>query len=210
MPRTARVKRKTTETDITLDLNLDGRGLSDIKTGIPFFDHMLSLFSKHGLFDIKIKARGDIDVDFHHTVEDVGLTLGDAIKKALGNKKGIRRYGASSVPMMDALATVVLDMGGRPYLRFITPEGFGSFRKGREVAARFGIKSRDEFDMGLTEEFLKALSNETGMDLHAELRYGKNRHHSIEAVFKALARALKEAVEKDPRIKGVMSTKGKL
>lgn len=195
MPRSSVIKRKTTETDITGSLNLDGKGAGDIKTGIPFFDHMLTLFSKHGLFDLKIKAKGDIEVDFHHTVEDVGICLGEAIKKALKDKKGIKRYGTSDVPMMDALATVILDISGRPYLKFTAPKS----QRGKTV-----------FDMGLAKEFLTALSNTAGIDMHVRLHYGEDLHHSIEAIFKALGRALRIAVEKDKRVKGVLSTKGKL
>ncbi len=199
--RKAKVRRKTTETDITLEIKIDGRGVNAVTTGIPFFDHMLTLFSRHGLFDLKVTARGDIEVDFHHTVEDVGLCLGEALKKALGDKKGIRRYGTSSVPMMDAMATVVLDISGRPYFRYNkTKESAGVSRK----------RSRGEFDMGLMQEFMTALSNSAGIDLHVTLHYGNDLHHSIEAVFKALGRALREAVARDPRIKGVMSTKGRL
>ena len=205
MPRSAVIKRKTTETDITLSMNLDGNGEGNIKTGIPFFDHMLTLFSRHGLFDLKIKAKGDIEVDFHHTVEDVGICLGEAIKKALKDKKGIKRYGTSDVPMMDALATVILDISGRPYLKFALPKN-----------SRIGISLvhpkilEGPFDMGLAKEFLTALSNTAGIDLHVKLHYGDDLHHSIEAIFKALGRALRVAVEKDKRVKGVLSTKGKL
>ncbi|MEK7313051.1 MAG: imidazoleglycerol-phosphate dehydratase HisB, partial [Deltaproteobacteria bacterium] len=209
MPRSSVIKRKTTETDITLSMNLDGKGTGNIKTGIPFFDHMLTLFSKHGLFDLKIKAKGDIDVDFHHTVEDVGICLGEAIKKALGDKKGIKRYGTSNVPMMDALATVILDISGRPYLKFDVPAKFTSnlysfiaTKKQKGTTAGFGI--------GYTKEFLTALSNTAGIDMHVRLHYGEDLHHSIEAIFKALGRALRVAVEKDKRVKGVLSTKGKL
>ena len=202
MARKALVKRKTNETDISVTLNLDGKGREEIDTSIPFFDHMLSLFARHGLFDLKVKARGDIDVDFHHTVEDVGLVLGEAIAKALGDKKGIRRYGSADVPMMDALATVVVDLSGRPYLKYRVKFPGGSSGK---------IRGRSEpFDSGLVEEFMKALSNTAGVDLHITLHYGRDLHHSIEAIFKALGRALGEAVSKDPRIKGIMSTKGKL
>ena len=199
MPRRASIKRKTTETDITLALNLDGGGNGDVKTGIPFFDHMLTLFSKHGLFDLAIKAKGDLDVDFHHTVEDVGICIGEALKKTLKDKSGIRRYGTSSVPMMDALATVVLDIGGRPNLRLTAQSKSGG-----------PSKRKGGFDIDLAREFLTALSNNAGIDLHVTLHYGRDLHHSIEAIFKALGRAMAEAVEKNPRIKGVLSTKGKL
>lgn len=201
MARKAKVKRKTTETDIALELNLDGKGEAAVDTSIPFFDHMLNLFARHGLFDLKLKARGDTEVDFHHTVEDVGLCLGQAVTKALKDKTGIKRYGSADVPMMDALATVVLDISGRPYLKLKgTKKSFSASQR----------KGKGAFDMGLMEEFLKALSNTAGIDLHVTLRYGRDLHHSIEAIFKALGRSLSEAVAKDPRIKGVMSTKGRL
>jgi imidazoleglycerol-phosphate dehydratase len=197
--RRATIKRKTTETDISLSINIDGKGTSAVKTGIPFFDHMLTLFSKHGLIDLKIKAKGDIEVDFHHTVEDIGLCLGEALKKALGKKAGIKRYGRADVPMMDSLATIVLDLSGRPSYKFTkTKESTKACTRGR----------KDDFDMGLTHEFMVSLVNTTGIDLHISLPYGQDRHHAIEAIFKALGRALRDATEKDPRIKGVMTTKG--
>lgn len=198
--RKAKVKRKTSETDIRMDLNLDGRGTYTVNTSIPFFDHMLSLFAKHGLFDLQVCAKGDIEVDYHHTVEDVGICLGEALKKALKEKTGIKRYGSASVPMMDALATVVLDISDRPYFKFnVTKES-------KVVCAA----RKSKFDMGLAEEFMTALSNTAGIDLHVTLLYGRDLHHSVEAIFKALGRALREAVSRDERIKGVMSTKGKL
>jgi imidazoleglycerol-phosphate dehydratase len=206
MPRRAKIKRKTSETDITLEVDLDGSGKSSVSTGIPFFDHMLTLLSRHGLFDLRLTAKGDIEVDFHHTVEDVGLALGEAIKKALGDKKSIRRYGSSHVPMMDSLATVVLDLSGRPNLIFTLPttmRGGGGFKL--YLAEKKGI-----FGISHTTEFLKALSNSSDMDLHVTLEYGGDLHHSIEAIFKALARALREATTVDRRIKGVLSTKGRL
>lgn len=197
--RKAKVVRKTSETNITLELTLDGKGNNSVKTGIPFFDHMLSAMSKHGLMDLKLKARGDIEVDFHHTVEDVGLCLGQAIKKALGNKAGIRRFGDSKVPMMDALASVTLDLGGRPYFKYNkTKESASVNRRGR----------KGDFDLGLLREFMTAMANTAEMDLHVTLDYGEDLHHSVEAIYKALGRALRVAVERDPRIKGVMSTKG--
>ncbi len=199
MARKATVKRKTSETDITLELNLDGTGERKVDTLIPFFDHMLDLFAKHGIFDLKLKARGDIEIDFHHTVEDVGLALGEAVKKALKEKAGITRYGAADVPMMDALASVYLDLGDRPYLNYRV--------KFPVVAAKM---VKEVFDPALTQEFMQAFVNSAGIDLHIHLHYGRDIHHSTEAVFKALGRALKVAVTKDPRIKGVMSTKGKL
>ncbi len=205
MGRKAKIQRKTSETDITLTVNLDGSGKGRIRTSIPFFDHMLELFARHGLFDLDIKAKGDIEVDFHHTVEDVGICLGEALKKALGGKSGIRRYGSTHVPMMDSLATVVMDIGGRPNLKL----RFG--KDARSVSKKiFSAASDRGFDFSMVEEFLKALSNNAGIDLHVTLHYGSDLHHSIEAVFKALGRALKDAVTKDARIKGVMSTKGRL
>ncbi|MEE8575185.1 MAG: imidazoleglycerol-phosphate dehydratase HisB [Thermodesulfobacteriota bacterium] len=199
MARTSKVKRKTTETSIALEINLDGKGTRSVKTTIPFFDHMLSLFAKHGLFDLKIKATGDTEVDFHHTVEDVGLSLGEAIKKALKTKAGINRYGSADVPMMDSLATVVLDLSDRPYLKYNV--------KFKPVKAKM---VKEVFDPALVEEFMRALSNSAGVDLHVTLHYGNDIHHSVEAIFKALGRALRVAVTKDARVKGVMSTKGKL
>lgn len=195
--RKATVKRKTSETDISLTLNIDGTGKGKISTGIPFFDHMLDSFSRHSLFDITLKCKGDLEVDGHHTVEDVGIVLGEGIKKVLGDKRGIKRFGSSDVPMMDALASVVLDISGRPYIRY---------------KAKFNSRSarKVDFDLGLTEEFLHALTNSAGLDLHVDLKYGRDAHHSVEAIFKATARALGEAVSLDPRIKGVLSSKGKL
>lgn len=198
--RKAKVTRTTSETDIRLELNLDGRGTYTVNTSIPFFDHMLSLFARHGLFDLRVSAKGDIEVDYHHTVEDVGICLGEALRKALKEKAGIKRYGSASVPMMDSLATVVLDISDRPYFKFnVTKES-------KVVCAA----RKSKFDMGLAEEFMTALSNTAGIDLHVTLQYGRDLHHSVEAVFKALGRALREAVARDERIKGVMSTKGKL
>ncbi|VAV84444.1 Imidazoleglycerol-phosphate dehydratase [hydrothermal vent metagenome] len=197
--RKATIKRKTTETDISLTLGIDGTGKSKVDTGIPFFDHMLTLFSRHGLFDLKLKVKGDIEIDFHHTIEDTAITLGEAFKKALGDKAGIRRYGRADVPMVDSLASVVVDISGRPYLRM-------------EVAKTlFKSKARkEEFDERLTEEFMRAISNNAGLDLHIDLPYGKEIHHAIEAIFKAFGRAMRVATERDPRVKGVMSTKGTL
>lgn len=197
--RKATIKRKTTETDISLTLKLDGTGKNKIDTGIPFFDHMLTLFSRHGLFDLNLKVTGDIEIDFHHTIEDTAITLGEAFKKALGDKAGIRRYGRADVPMVDSMASVILDISGRPYLRFTVAKEL------------FKSKTRKaEFDERLTEEFMRAISNNAGLDLHIDLPYGKEIHHAIEAIFKAFGRAMRVAVERDPRIKGVMSTKGTL
>ena len=193
--RKARKYRKTSETEISLSLGLDGKGLGKIKTGIPFFDHMLNLFARHGLFDLEVKAKGDLDVDLHHTVEDVGIVLGQALATALGKKEGIRRYGCAHVPMDETLARVVVDLSGRPYL-----ELRGLNRRGRA----------GNFSAQLVEEFLRALSVQGGMNLHAEVLYGRDVHHQIEAIFKALAKALQEAVTRDPRVKGVPSTKGRI
>jgi imidazoleglycerol-phosphate dehydratase len=193
--RKARKYRKTSETEISLSLGLDGKGQGKIKTGIPFFDHMLNLFARHGLFDLEVKAKGDLDVDLHHTVEDVGIVLGQALSAALGKKEGIRRYGCAHVPMDETLARVVVDLSGRPYL-----ELRGLNRRGRA----------GNFSAQLVEEFLRALSVQGGMNLHAEVLYGRDVHHQIEAIFKALAKALQEAVTRDPRVKGVPSTKGRI
>ncbi len=190
------VERKTKETDIKIEMNLDGTGRYAIATSIPFLDHMLSLMSKHGLIDLKIKAKGDTEIDDHHTVEDTGIVLGKALKQALGDMKGIRRYGQASVPMDESLAAVNLDISGRPYLVY---------------KVEFPKKSRlKDFDPDLIEDFLQALISHSGTTLHVSVPYGRNTHHIIEAIFKALGRALRQAVEIDPRVKGVPSTKGKL
>lgn len=195
MNRTADVDRKTKETAITLKLCLDGTGKHEINTGVPFFDHMLSLFSVHGFFDLFITARGDIEVDLHHTIEDVGLVLGDALKKALGDRKGIRRYGHVVLPMDDAMASVTIDLSNRPYLVYnVTPMPFQG----------------GKFDIGLAREFFRAFSTQGGMNLHINVFYGQNEHHIIESVFKAAGRALDQAISIDERIKGVRSTKGVL
>lgn len=191
--RTAKVDRKTKETDIKVTLNLDGEGKYTIDTSIPFLDHMLSLMCRHGLFDIKIKAKGDIDVDYHHTVEDIGIVFGKTVKQALANMKGISRYGQASVPMDEAIASVSLDISGRPYLVYKV-----------EFPKRSKIKN---FDPDLIEDFLQAFVSNSGITLHVESPYGRNTHHIIEAIFKALGRALKHAVLIDPRVKGVPSTK---
>ncbi|MCX6934797.1 MAG: imidazoleglycerol-phosphate dehydratase HisB [Verrucomicrobia bacterium] len=193
--REAQKTRKTSETEVSVRLGLDGKGQSKVKTGIPFFDHMLNLFARHGLFDLEVKAKGDLDVDLHHTVEDVGIVLGQVLASALGKKEGIRRYGCAHVPMDETLARVVVDLSGRPYL-----ELWGLNRGGRAV----------NFPAQLVEEFLRSLAVQAGMNLHAEVLYGRDVHHQIEAIFKALARALEEAVRRDPRVKGVPSTKGRI
>lgn len=190
------VERRTKETHIRIEINLDGTGKYAIDTSIPFLDHMLSLMSKHGLFDLKIKAKGDIEIDDHHTVEDTGIVLGKAFKQALGDMRGIRRYGQASVPMDESLAAVNLDMSGRPYLVYKV-----------EMPKKSRLK---DFDPDLVEDFLQAFVSHSGTTLHVSVPYGRNTHHIIEAVFKAFGRALRNAVEIDPRVKGVPSTKGKL
>jgi len=195
MARAASVKRFTKETSIKLSIDLDGSGVGKICTSVPFLDHMLDLFARHGLFDLEIEACGDIDIDFHHTVEDIGIVLGQAIKEALGDKKGIRRYGQATVPMDETLASVATDLSGRPFLVY-------------NVAlpkVKIG-----EFDVELAREFFQALVNNLGANLHINVMYGDNVHHVLEACFKATARALDIATQMDPRIEGVMSTKGKL
>jgi len=195
MTRTATVKRKTRETDIELTLAVDGSGKSEISTGIGFFDHMLELFTKHGLFDLQLKAKGDLNVDAHHTVEDVGLALGQALREALGDKKGLCRYGWCLLPMDDALARIALDCSGRPYLAYEAPEDAGPI---------------GDFPFQLLEEFLRAFSVQGGLNLHVTLLDGRDAHHMAEAVFKGLARALDQATQIDPRVRGVPSTKGQL
>jgi len=208
MARKAKISRKTKETTITVDINLDGGGSGDIKTPVPFFDHMLTNMARHGLLDLKVRAAGDIEVDLHHTVEDVGLAIGEALKKALKDNAGIKRCGSSSVPMMDSLSTVVLDISNRPYFKFSSLTKPPAIKKKVLSAGPEGMK--EAFDFSLLNEFMKAFSNSAGVDLHITLHYGEDVHHAIESVFKALGRAIGAAVAKDPRIKGVMSTKGKL
>ncbi len=195
MARTAAIERVTKETRIKLSINLDGTGESKICTSVPFLDHMLDLFARHGLFDLAVEAQGDIDIDFHHTVEDVGIVLGQALKDALGDKKGIRRYGQATVPMDETLATVATDLSGRPYLVYNV----------RLPKVKIG-----EFDVELAREFFQALVNNLGANLHINVMYGDNVHHILEACFKATARALDLASQLDPRVEGVLSTKGKL
>jgi imidazoleglycerol-phosphate dehydratase len=195
MGRTGKTERKTKETEISVALNLDGAGKAEIETGMPFFDHMLDIFTRHGLFDINIQAKGDIEVDYHHTVEDVGLTLGETFKKALGDKHGIRRFGEASCPLDETLAKVVVDLSGRPYLSY-------------QVKIRPGRVG--DFDTDLPHEFFQAFANQLGMNLHIDLIRGENPHHIIEACFKAFARALDAATQLDPRVQGVLSTKGSL
>ncbi len=193
--RSASIERKTSETEIRLTLTLDGSGDSEIKTGIPFFDHMLTLFARHGLFDLSVDAKGDIEVDYHHTVEDTGIALGAALSKALGDKAGIRRYGSAYVPMDEALARVVVDCSGRPFLSYEAPRG---------------VESIGLFPFQLVEEFLRALSVQAGLTLHVSILAGRDAHHMAEAIFKALGRALDVAVSHDERVKGIPSTKGVL
>ncbi len=191
--RSAEVTRKTQETDIRIMLNVDGGGKGSIATGIGFFDHMLSHVSKHGLFDLEISAQGDVHVDYHHTVEDVGLCLGEALRRALADKHGIRRYGFAMVPMDEALASVTVDLSGRPFLVYANPlEG----------------RSAGDFALDLVPVFLHALVDRGGITLHASVHAAENPHHAAEAVFKALGRALRQAVERDSRVRGVPSTKG--
>ena len=195
MGRTAKVSRKTKESDITVELEIDGAGQASIQTGMPFFNHMLDSFSRHGFFNIQIAAKGDLEVDFHHTVEDVGLALGQAFKDALGDKHGIRRFGEASCPLDEALAEVVVDLSGRPYLYYNV-----KIRPGRV----------GDFDTDLPHEFYAAFANQLGMNLHIDVPRGENPHHIIEACFKAFARAMDTATQVDPRVQGVLSTKGSL
>lgn len=193
--RVCSLERFTTETSIKMDINIDGKGENNINTGIPFFDHMLLQISRHGFIDLNIEAKGDIEVDFHHTVEDVGIILGQAIAKALGDKKGIARYATFFIPMDEALSMVAMDISGRPYLHY---------------EADFTGEMTGNFEVQLVEEFFRALAFNSGMTLHIRNLYGKNNHHIIESIFKAFAKALDIATGFDSRIEGVMSTKGKL
>ena len=193
--RRAHVERQTTETQISIDWSLDGSGSGHIQTTIPFLDHMLQLLSKHGFFDLTIHAKGDTDIDDHHTVEDVGIVLGDALKQALGDKAGIRRFGWASIPLDETLAQVTVDLSGRPYLVY------------RVELPQRRIKS---FDLGLFEDFFQAFVTHAALNLHVNVLYGRNPHHIMEAVFKALAKALDHATSLDERVTGVLSTKGRL
>lgn len=195
MSRTAEIKRVTKETDIYTRLNLDGEGKSSIDTGIGFFNHMLEGFSKHGFFDLDVKIKGDLNVDGHHTVEDAGIVLGNAIREAVGDKKGIKRYGYFILPMDDALALCAVDLCGRPYLQF---------------DCNFPQAMVGDFDVSLVREFFYAVSYSAAMNIHIKMLSGENSHHMIEAVFKAFAKALDDAVSMDDRIKDVLSTKGSL
>jgi len=193
--RIAEIARKTKETDIKLTLNLDGKGASSIDTGIAFLDHMLELLAAHGFVDLDVKAKGDTEVDYHHTVEDIGICLGSAIKKALGDKKAIRRYGHAIIPMDEALAKVVIDISNRPYLSYHVPLE-------RSVAG--------SFDTSLLKEFFKAVVNNAGITMHIELLSGDDAHHGAESIFKAFTRALDQATQIDARMDAVPSTKGLL
>ena len=194
--RVATVTRKTAETDIALTLAIDGTGVAKINTGVAFFDHMLTLFAKHGLFDLTVKAKGDTDVDYHHTIEDVGLELGQAFKEALGDKVGIRRYGFFILPMDESLARVVIDVGGRPHLVY------------KAEAPTMFVR---DFNIVLVKEFCRAFSNALGANLHVQLLYGEEPHHVAEAIFKCLARALDAATQIEPRAADLLpSTKGSL
>ena len=195
MNRTAAIERNTAETRITVKLTVDGSGESTISTKIPFFDHMLALFARHSLVNLDVKAEGDVEVDFHHTVEDVGIALGQAFAKALGDKRGIRRYGFAYLPMDETLARVAIDFSGRPYLEYRAPQ----------ESDPIGL-----FSLQLVEEFMRALSVHAGLNLHAEVLYGRDTHHMAEALFKALAKAIDMACQIDPRVQGVPSTKGTL
>jgi len=195
MSRKASIERITRETQIKLALEIDGTGEAKVCTSVPFLDHMLDLFTRHGLFDLKVEAKGDIDIDFHHTVEDIGIVLGQAFREALGDKKGIRRYGQASVPMDETLASVAIDLSGRSYMVY------------NVMLPKIKI---GEFDVELAREFFQAFANNSGANLHINVMYGDNVHHILEACFKGMTRALDQATQLDSRIEGVMSTKGKL
>lgn len=196
MPRTAEITRKTKETDIAVFIDLDGKGESEIATGIGFFDHMLTALSKHSGIDMKITCKGDLEVDAHHSVEDVGIVLGQALKEALGDKVGIRRYGDAKIPMDEALGEAIIDVSGRPFIVY---------------NCDFKGDMMGQMDTGLVEEFMRAFAFNAGITLHISAAYGTNDHHKAEAMFKALARALRQATEIDPRFEGqIVSTKGSL
>jgi imidazoleglycerol-phosphate dehydratase len=193
--REASVSRKTSETDVRVELRLDGTGESEIGTGVPFFDHLLEALGRHGLFDLRVRAKGDLEVDQHHTVEDVGITLGQALRQAVGDGSGLARFGSSRVPMADALVQVDLDLSNRPHLVY------------RVELSREWV---GQFDAALVEDFLYALCTHGGIDLHANLAYGHSVHHILEAIFKALGKALDQATRVDPRVRGPLSSKGSL
>jgi imidazoleglycerol-phosphate dehydratase len=202
--RSAKVRRDTAETKILLALTIDGRGKANVSTGVPFFDHMLTLLAKHSLCDLTVKAKGDLDVDAHHTVEDIGIALGQAFIQALGDKRGIRRYGWALVPMDEALAQarIALDFSNRPFLVFEA--------KNWNRISNVSLGRKSEFRVGLVKEFLQGFANEARCNLHVDVLRGDEPHHIVEAIFKALAKALDLACQHDPRVKGVPSTKGKL
>jgi imidazoleglycerol-phosphate dehydratase len=195
MEREATIVRKTRETDITVELRLDGKGEAQIETGIPFFDHLLDSFTRHGLFDLRVRAKGDLQVDQHHTVEDVGIVLGQALRRAIGDGTGLRRFGSARIPMADARILVDLDLSNRAFFVY------------RVELPRDWVA---DFDAALVEDFLYAFCMNAGVDLHVERSYGHNVHHILEGIFKGLGRALDEATTLDPRIKGALSTKGSL
>jgi len=195
MSRTSRIERKTTETQIAVEIELDGEGKADVHTGIAFFDHMLTLFCVHGGFDLNVVANGDLDVDFHHTVEDVGLVLGEAVSAALDNRAGIERYGFAVTPMDEALAQVAIDLSNRPYLVYRLPGD---------------LSCVGPFDAGLAKEFFRAFAVKGGMNLHINVPYGENEHHVLESVYKSVGRGLKQAVQIDRARAGILSSKGVL
>ena len=195
MERRGKYTRSTRETQVEVEINLDGKGEFKGSSGIPFFDHMLILFSQHGFFDLHLKGKGDVEVDFHHLVEDIGISLGEALSRAWGNKEGMRRYGFAIIPMDEALVLLSIDVSGRSYLGFNVP---------------LKNKATKDFDLDVTKEFFQGLVNHASITLHIHLFQGENFHHVIEAIFKALGKTLDEATSIDPRIIGVMSTKGQL
>jgi imidazoleglycerol-phosphate dehydratase len=195
MARQAQINRDTQETQISVKLNLDGSGRAKLASGIPFLDHMLDQIARHGLVDLEVKAKGDLHIDAHHTVEDIGITLGQAFTKAIGDKKGVRRYGHAYVPLDEALSRVVIDLSGRP---------------GLEMSGKFTRARVGDFDVDLVREFFQGFVNHALVTLHLDNLKGVNAHHQVETLFKAFGRALRMAVELDPRVKGVPSTKGKL
>ena len=195
MARRAKIHRKTTETEVYMEIDLDGGGEGKISTTVTFLDHMLNLLSRHGLVDLAVKSKGDTDIDDHHLVEDIGICLGEAVKKAIGDKKGINRYGSATVPMDESLCSVVMDISGRPYLIYNVD---------------FKDKKIGRFDPALLKEFFKSFSDHSGITLHINVIYGKNNHHIAEAIFKAFALALRRAVTIHDRIEGILSTKGSL
>jgi imidazoleglycerol-phosphate dehydratase len=193
--RRASLQRETAETYVSVDLTIDGSGTASIQTGIPFFDHMLALLSRHSLFNLQIDVRGDLEVDFHHSVEDTGIVLGKCLAQALGDKAGIRRYGWAVLPMDETLVRVAVDLSGRSYLHFQAPEN---------------LPPVGQFDFELVEEFLRAFSSNANLNLHVDILHGRNSHHVAEGIFKGLAKALDQACQTDSRVKGVPSSKGKL